>query len=538
MNAMHTLGPAVGILVASLSTAAAQNERQPTTTPPPPRVSQPRAEQAATVAALLDRMSNVRGYDIVNAATESVGSVQDLIIDRGSGRVEYVLMKSGGVLGIGGKTIAVPFARLSAPSLTERRFMTDITKEQAEQAAAFVPENWSDLRRDPWADRMHTKVARSDLTSSEKNDADTDPTATAIAAAMEEALGGEVVAVKREWSGRSEDVIVELRTNDGKVRDLQLGPSWWVMSQPSAPMRGDKVEAKVRVITKDGANPRYIVSNATVDGKTLVLRDSQFRPAWNVANGATTDDARRSDEPARAATSRLVLASEIIGAKAVALDKEGGDIEDAIMDVRSGTILALCVDPNDSTLGWGDTIRSVPWSATTFGADEKVHIDATQQMLTAAPEIPKDLNAQPTWVSSVYQTFGVPAPRLERSWDASSRDRTMKGDDSSWIAAALSGPTATFSGTASRPRNEAIGKSNAQIHVVTLTSGNRVEEVVIAPYEYASTNQLAPTQGEQIEVSGRIMTLDGRRYIVAQKITRAGRTTDIWSGDKPGWLKR
>lgn len=421
MNANHALWPTAGLLAASLSIAAAQNDRQPAPTPPPARVDAPRGDSPSTMAApLFDRVSRVRGYDVKNSANETVGSVQDLIIDRGSGRVEYALVKSGGLLGMGGKTIAVPYSRLSSPVVNDRRFMIDMTKQQAEQAAAFVPENWAELRRDAWADRMHSQV-----TSAEKNDADTDPTATAIAAAMEEALGGEVVAVKRDWSGQDETVIVELKTKEGTVRDLQMGPSWWVMSQPGAPMRGDKFEGKVRVVTKDGANPRYIVSNATVDGKTLVLRDSQFQPAWNVTDGVKPDDATKRPST-RAVPSRLVLASEIVGAHAVALDKESADVEDAVIDVNSGTIVALCVDPNDSTLGWGDTKRLVPWSATTFATDGKVYIDANQQMLTAAPEVPKDLNAQPTWSTSVYSTFGVPPPRYDRSgggWDAKRREQ-------------------------------------------------------------------------------------------------------------------
>jgi sporulation protein YlmC with PRC-barrel domain len=534
MNPLHALGPAAGIMLAWLSVAAAQPARdQPV--PPPTGAAQPARTEGGTVTGtpLLDRVSRVRGYDVVNPTNETIGSVKDLLIDRGSGRVEYLLIKSGGVMGVGGKTIAVPFARFSGPNIADRRVTVDMTKDEAERAAKFVPENWSELKHDTWPDTMDRSVRET-----QKNDPDTDPTATAIAAAMEEALGGEVVAVKREWTGPSENVIVELRTPQGTVRDLQLGPSWWVMSQPGAPMRGEKMNAKVRVITKDGSNPRYIVSNATVDGKTLVLRDSQFRPAWDVTSGGASQGARPSPgATTRAVSSRLVRASEILGAKTVALDKEGGEIQDAIMDVRDGDVIALCVDPNNNTFGWGDTIRAVPWSATTLSTDDKVHIDATQQMLTAAPEVPKDLNAQTGWTNTVYSTFGVPAPRPDRGRDTSRAEKPTSASDD-WTTVALTGPVSTISGAASRPRNETLGRSSGKVHVVTVTSGSRIEEVVIAPTDYADEHQLAVAPGEQIEVSGRIMTLGGQRYFVAQRIKHNGRTTDIWSGDRPGWLKR
>ena len=43
------------------------------------------------------------GADVVNAAGDEVASVQDLILSRSTGQVMYAVVKSGDVLGIGGK---------------------------------------------------------------------------------------------------------------------------------------------------------------------------------------------------------------------------------------------------------------------------------------------------------------------------------------------------------------------------------------------------------------------------------------------------
>ncbi len=54
------------------------------------------------------------GMDIVSRTGENIGEIQDLKIDTDTGRVSYVTVQKGGVLGIGGKEgIAVPIEAFS-----------------------------------------------------------------------------------------------------------------------------------------------------------------------------------------------------------------------------------------------------------------------------------------------------------------------------------------------------------------------------------------------------------------------------------------
>lgn len=53
--------------------------------------------------------SKVEGTTIYNSRGDSLGSVHDVIIDKRSGKVAYVVMSFGGVFGIGQRYRALPW---------------------------------------------------------------------------------------------------------------------------------------------------------------------------------------------------------------------------------------------------------------------------------------------------------------------------------------------------------------------------------------------------------------------------------------------
>jgi PRC-barrel domain protein len=58
------------------------------------------------------RASKLIGQTIRNAANESIGDINDLIVDT-SGKVSAVIVGVGGFLGIGEKNVSLPFEKLS-----------------------------------------------------------------------------------------------------------------------------------------------------------------------------------------------------------------------------------------------------------------------------------------------------------------------------------------------------------------------------------------------------------------------------------------
>src|SRR3569833_2110763 len=56
----------------------------------------------------LTKGSKLIGKDIVDAQNKKLGEIKDMAIGLGNNRIDYVVVSSGGILGIGGKLYAVP----------------------------------------------------------------------------------------------------------------------------------------------------------------------------------------------------------------------------------------------------------------------------------------------------------------------------------------------------------------------------------------------------------------------------------------------
>ena len=89
------------------------------------------------------RASQLMGTDVKNGSDESIGEVEDLVLDMKNGEVLAVIISSGGFLGIGESHSAVPVSSLSYDD-NARTLGTTLTKEQLGKAPQFDKDEWSD----------------------------------------------------------------------------------------------------------------------------------------------------------------------------------------------------------------------------------------------------------------------------------------------------------------------------------------------------------------------------------------------------------
>lgn len=78
---------------------------------------------------------------VVDLAGEKLGDVKDVMLDVHSGRIEYVVMESGGFLGIGEKFFAIPY-RLLAIDTKNHAFVLDQDKDVIKNAPGFDKDHW------------------------------------------------------------------------------------------------------------------------------------------------------------------------------------------------------------------------------------------------------------------------------------------------------------------------------------------------------------------------------------------------------------
>ena len=102
------------------------------------------------------------GASIENAKGEKVGSIDDLVIDLQSGKLQYVAVAVGGVLGVGEKLFAVPFEEFKTTHDTSNNimFVLDISKDRLENAPGFDKSHLPDFASPEWRNQIDTYYHR------------------------------------------------------------------------------------------------------------------------------------------------------------------------------------------------------------------------------------------------------------------------------------------------------------------------------------------------------------------------------------------
>ncbi len=107
------------------------------------------------------RVSKLIGMKIQNSNKESVGQINDFVIDPSSTRVQYVAVTYGGFLGLGDKMFAVPMQAIritNDPDNSSRVILVmDVTKEQMTGAQGFDENNWPNFSNAEFASELHRR---------------------------------------------------------------------------------------------------------------------------------------------------------------------------------------------------------------------------------------------------------------------------------------------------------------------------------------------------------------------------------------------
>lgn len=93
--------------------------------------------------------SAFEGEKVVNLRGETLGEIEEIMLDVRGGRIAYAVLAVGGLLGLGEKYFAIPWTALTLD--TDRQcFVLDADKERLKNAAGFDKENWPVLADRSW----------------------------------------------------------------------------------------------------------------------------------------------------------------------------------------------------------------------------------------------------------------------------------------------------------------------------------------------------------------------------------------------------
>ena len=465
----------------------------------------------------LVRSDKVLGATVMGLNNEEVGSIDDLIIDRGTGRVAFAVIGYGGILTMGENLFAAEYNKLDYSS-TDERFSISMTKEQAERQIEFLPDNWNDLSQSSWMDEITGVVDGWDTESYGDKD---------LASSKTMKLNGTVKEIKRDERGNAEDIIVSFDDQNGKSREVVLGPSWYIMGLGDTPSTNDRIE-----LVAANHNGRLIATEVRLGGKDIKLRDTNGRVYWKSTNHKTA---------------RYVLLSDLIGKNVEIGGSTSGEIQNAVVETTSGRVAFFGFDPNDNFLGLGDDVSLVPWSAMHIAADMTVWSESSEAQFGKAEPMPEDLSTLRTAKSleNAYQRFDLAVPNFSSSKSQSMNGHSKSNDGLAGNAWSKNSALVTkFSkGKSVRMSGEFVRMDTATLEngAITATSmwiktpeGNR--EVILGPNWFIDRQGLELNKGDRVSIQGRTASIDGRDYTAAWNVNQDTNTWALWDDMTPAWV--
>jgi sporulation protein YlmC with PRC-barrel domain len=82
--------------------------------------------------------SKLIGASVKNAQGENLGKIDELVIDPQDARIKAAVVSVGGVLGIGAKSVAIPWNKMTMGSGADRdTLVVAMGKEELEQAPSW-----------------------------------------------------------------------------------------------------------------------------------------------------------------------------------------------------------------------------------------------------------------------------------------------------------------------------------------------------------------------------------------------------------------
>jgi sporulation protein YlmC with PRC-barrel domain len=97
---------------------------------------------------------DVTGTSVYDASGEKLGSVDDIMIDKLSGKIAYAVLSFGGFLGIGDKQYPLPWAKLHYDT-TLGGYVVDLAKEKLEGAPSYATGDQVAWNDEAWGRRVH-----------------------------------------------------------------------------------------------------------------------------------------------------------------------------------------------------------------------------------------------------------------------------------------------------------------------------------------------------------------------------------------------
>jgi sporulation protein YlmC with PRC-barrel domain len=232
----------------------------------PPASSNPPDTLTALPGVLLST-ETLLGSDVKSPQGQNVGDLKQLMIDPHTGRVMYAVVAMGGFLGMGEKTVVVPWHAIEV-ARNGKSLVLNLSQQMLQQAPTYekgkesVYAPASEPRGGGWG--VDTPYGRL-----------YDP-------AKEETISGQVVNIDTSapLPGMAPGMQMLVQTDDGKNMRVQVGPAWYLDRQDVGIKEHTRVQVTGALVEIEG-QPVVMAREVQFDGQVVTLRDAQGMPMWS-----------------------------------------------------------------------------------------------------------------------------------------------------------------------------------------------------------------------------------------------------------------
>lgn len=241
-------------------------------------------------------VEKIIGSKVINVKGETLGKIEDLVVDIDTGRIVYAVLDSGGFLGIGSKLFPVPWESLAAlPS--EGIFFLNQSKEQMEKAPAFDKKNLPNMQDMHWGEGIfkHYGVPGYEQRGPMgygygyggyygryPGPGRGDPYEKIFDSKTIKTISGQVIKVDQvPEPGLEMEMRLTVFIDKKEVLPVYLGPSFYIVGSEQAKRFkiGDQVTVTGSQATRGGE--RFMIATTVKRGnEVLRLRDKDGNPEW------------------------------------------------------------------------------------------------------------------------------------------------------------------------------------------------------------------------------------------------------------------
>jgi sporulation protein YlmC with PRC-barrel domain len=228
-------------------------------------------DMLSTTPGVLVSTESLLGVAVKNAQGQDVGELKHLMIDSRTGRVMYAVVAMGGFLGMGRKTLVVPWSAMSV-ARKGNALVLNLSPRTGPQAPAS-------------ADPRHEDSDVSSAPVGEQHNggwgAET-PYGRLYDPAQEQTISGQVSSIETAapMPGMAPGMQLLVQTDDGKTVRVHIGPEWYLQRQNVALQAHTRVQVTGATADIEG-QPVLMARAVQFDGQILTLRDAQGLPVWN-----------------------------------------------------------------------------------------------------------------------------------------------------------------------------------------------------------------------------------------------------------------